>query len=386
MSLPMIPYGRQWIEEDDVAAVVDVLRGDWLTTGPTVAAFEQAFAQAVGAKEAVAVNSGTAALHAAMAVLGIQPGDEVIVPALTFAATANAVVYCGGTPVFADVDPRTLCVDPEQITRLVTPKTKAMAAVDYAGLLCDYDRLGQVAQAFGLKIVADACHALGARSGAGDAHADADLSTFSFHPVKHIATGEGGMITTANTEWARIMRSFRNHGITTDHRQREAAGSWFYEMTLLGFNYRLTDFQCALGMSQLKKLPRWVARRHAIATQYQQAFADLETLELQANPGPMERHAYHLFVVLLRLDRLKADRQTIFKELRDQGIGVNVHYVPVYWHPYYRQRFGHDKGLCPHAEAAYERLLTLPMYPKLTDAEVERVIVTVRQVLRRHAR
>ncbi len=386
MSSSTIPYGRQWIDDDDIAAVVEVLRSDWLTTGPNVAAFEHAFAQTVGANEAVAVNSGTAALHAAMAALGIGPGDEVIVPALTFAASANCVLYCGGTPVFVDIDARTLCIDPQQVNRHITPKTKAMVAVDYAGLLCDYNQLSALAKTHGLKIVADACHALGARHGAGDAHALADLATYSFHPVKHIATGEGGMVTTAHPEWATLMRAFRNHGITTDHRQREATGSWFYEMQMLGFNYRLTDFQCALGMSQLKKLHDWVARRQAIAAQYQQAFADLSAVEWQMNPGPVERHAYHLFVILLKLERLDVDRKTIFKELRDAGLGVNVHYVPVYWHPYYRKRLGLSKGLCPQAENAYERLLSLPMYPKMTDADVGRTIDTFRQVVLRHTR
>ena len=238
-----LPYGRQWLDEDDIAAVGEVLHSDWLTTGPKVGDFEQAFAGFVGAKEAVTVCNGTAALHAAMYAVGIGPGDEVIVPPMTFAATANCVVFQGGTPIFADVNSDTLLLDPAQVESRITPRTKAVIAVDYTGQPCDYDALRTIADRHGLTLVADACHALGASYKGRPVGSLADLSTFSFHPVKHITTGEGGMITTGDPELARRMRVFRNHGITTDHRQREKQGSWFYEMVDLGYNYRLTDVQ-----------------------------------------------------------------------------------------------------------------------------------------------
>lgn len=275
----MIPYGRHFVEEDDIAGVVEVLRSDWLTTGPKVEHFERAFADLVSAKYAVAVSSGTAALHAAMFALGIGPGDEVIVPAMTFAATANCVVFQGGTPVFADVDPETLLIDPLSVSDRITPKTKAIIAVDYAGQPCDYDALEAVAEGHNLTLVADACHSLGARYKERPAGSLASLSAFSFHPVKHITTGEGGMIATDDPKLAERMRIFRNHGITTDHRQREKQGSWFYEMQELGYNYRITDFQCALGISQLRKLPGWIALRREIAIRYDEAFRSFARVE-----------------------------------------------------------------------------------------------------------
>ena len=247
----MIPYGRQVIDEEDVQAVIDVLRSDWLTTGPSISEFEQTFAECVKAKEAVAVSSGTAALHAAMFALDIAPGDEVIVPAMTFAATANCVVFQGATPVFVDVDPRTMLINPEQVKARITPHTKAVIAVDFTGHPANYDELRSITEHHGINLVADACHSLGASFKDRSVGTLADLNTFSFHPVKHIATGEGGMITTDNRQMAQRMRRFRNHGINTDHRQREQQGSWFYEMIDLGYNYRITDLQCALGLSQL---------------------------------------------------------------------------------------------------------------------------------------
>jgi perosamine synthetase len=375
----MIPYGRQWIDDDDVAAVDAVLRSDWLTTGPNVERFERAFAAAVGSREAVAVSNGTAALHTAMHALGIGPGDEVVVPPMTFAATANAVVYQGGTPVFADVDPETLLLDPQAAAARITPRTKAIAAVDYAGQPCDYRPLRNLAERQGLRLVDDACHALGGRDGDRAVGTLADLNTFSLHPVKPITSGEGGMITTEDPELARRMRVFRNHGITTDHRQREAEGSWFYEMVDLGFNYRLTDFQCALGESQLRKLTAWVERRRAIALRYDEAFSGNGLFTpLAVRPGVT--HAYHLYVVQLRLDRLRAGRREVFAALRAAGLGVNVHYVPVHLHPYYRKRFGTGPGLCPRAEAAYERILTLPLFARMTDEQVRTVIEATLEV------
>jgi perosamine synthetase len=366
-----LPYGRQTIEDADLAAVAEVLRGDWLTTGPKVAEFERAVAGFTGAAEAVAVNSGTAALHCAMAALNVGPGDEVIVPAITFAATANCVAYRGGTPVFADVDPDTLLIDPASVEARLTARTKAVIAVDYAGQPCDYNALREITSRRGLALVADACHALGATYHGRPVGSLADLSTFSFHPVKPITTGEGGMVTTDAPEWARRMRAFRNHGITTDHRQREAAGSWYYEMVELGFNYRLTDLQCALGLAQLPRLPGWLRRREEIARRYHRAFAGNPAVRPLAELSG-RTHGRHLYVV-----RVAGDRKRVFTELRARGVGVQVHYIPVHLHPFYRERFGTGPGLCPAAEAAYESILSLPIFPAMSDADVDRMVVTL---------
>jgi perosamine synthetase len=381
----MIPYGRQSIDEDDIAAVVAVLRSDWLTTGPNIADFEAALREATGAEHAVAIANGTAALHAAMYALGISPGDEVIAPAITFAASSNAAIYQGATPIFADVDPDTLLIDPDSVRARITPRTRAIVAVDYAGQPCDYAALRAIADEHHLAIIADACHAIGGSYQGRPVGSVADLSTFSFHPVKHVTTGEGGAITTARADWAEKMRHFRNHGITTDHRQRAEKGSWFYEMVDLGYNYRITDFQAALGTSQMRKLAGWVERRRSIARQYDAAFAEMPLVRPLA-VRPDVSHAYHLYVVRLATDQLRADRGTIFADLRSEGVGVNVHYVPVHLHPFYRARFGYGPGLCPVAEAAYEQIVSLPMFPGMSDNDVETVIAAVDMVTARYAR
>lgn len=380
-----LPYGRQWLNDGDIAAVIEVLRSDWLTTGPKVGEFEQAFADFVGAEEAVAVSNGTAALHAAMYAIGIGQGDEVIVPPMTFASSANCIVFQGGAPVFADVDPDTLLLDPPQVEAKITPHTKAIIAVDYTGQACDYDALRAITDRHDLTLVADACHALGGSYNERPVGSLADLSAFSFHPVKHITTGEGGMIATDDPDLARRMRVFRNHGITTDHRQREQQGSWFYEMVDLGYNYRLTDFQCALGMSQLFKLPGWVARRQEIARRYDEAFAELPAVGPLGVRGDVS-HAYHLYMIRLDLDQLKVDRARVFTALLAEGIGVNLHYIPVHLHPFYRERFSTGPGLCPVAEAAYERLITLSIFPRMSDGDVEDVIAAVRRVMEAYRR
>jgi perosamine synthetase len=375
-----IPYGRQWVDEDDLAAVLEVLRSDWLTTGPKVGEFEEALARFVGAADCIAVTSGTAALHAAMYALGIGPGDEVIVPPLTFAATANCVVFQGGTPVFADVDAQTLLLDPEKTEAKITPRTKAIIAVDYAGQPCDYDVFRDLTDRHGLALVADACHSLGGSYKGRPVGSLADLNIFSFHPVKPITTGEGGAITTNDENLAQRLRLFRNHGITSDHYRREQEVSWFYEMVDLGYNYRLTDFQCALGISQMKKLPGWLARRQDIARLYDEAFAPSAAargLSVSANVV----HAYHLYVILLNLDYLSVDRGAIFRALRKNGIGVNVHYIPVHLHPFYRQRFGTGPGLCPVAEQSYELILSMPIFPKMNDDDLQYVLDTTLMIL-----
>ena len=372
----LLPYGHQSIDEDDIEAVVRVLRSDWVTTGPMVAEFERTFADFVGATEAVAVSSGTAALHSAMYALRIGPGDEVIVPAMTFAATANCVVFQGGTPVFVDVDPGTLLLDPSKIEDKITLRTRAVISVDYAGQPCDYDAVRNTIGQRRIALVADACHALGGNYGGRPVGSLADLSAFSFHPVKHITTGEGGMITTDDADLAWRARTFRNHGITSDHRQRE---SWFYEMGDLGYNYRLTDLQCALGLGQLGKLRDWIIQRKRIAQKYDEAFSEIPVVEPLGVRGGVS-HAYHLYVVRLDLGRLRATRAEVFAALRAEGIGVNVHYIPVHLHPFYRRLFSTGPGLCPVAEEAYERLLSLPIFPSMTSEDVNDVIEAVRKV------
>ena len=376
----MIPYGRQTIDEDDIKAVADVLRSDWLTTGPKVSEFEEAFARYVGAKHAVSVSSGTAALHGAMYAIGIKPGDEVIVPPITFAATANCIVYQSGTPVFADVDPDTLLLDQAKVEEKITEKTRAIIGVDYAGQPCDWDRLREIADRYKLRLVADACHALGAKYKGRKTGSLADLNIFSFHPVKHITTGEGGIITTDNADYADRMRIFRNHGITTDHHQREAQDSWLYEMVDLGYNYRITDFQCALGISQLQKLPKFLERRREIAACYDEAFAGLSgIIPLAVRPDVL--HAFHLYVVRIDSRVLGIDRTVLFTSLREKGIGVNVHYIPVYVHPYYREKFDTRPGLCPNAEAAYEQIISLPMFPGMTDEDIDYVLKSIKEII-----
>jgi perosamine synthetase len=373
---PFIPYGRQHIEQADIDAVVEALQSPWLTTGPRVAQFEQAFAATCEATEAVAVSSGTAAMHAAMHALGIGPGDEVIVPAITFVATANAVVFQGGTPVFADVEADTLLIDPVAIQEKVTSRTKAIVAVDYGGQPADYDAIRSIGKRHDLAVVADACHAPGATYKDRRVGSIADLSTFSFHPVKHLTTCEGGMITTLNQDHAERMRRFRNHGIDSDPRSRAAAGTFAYDMVELGYNYRLADVQCALGIAQLKRLPEWIAARQAWAAFYDAAFAGMDHVTPLVTRAD-RTNVYHLYVIKLELERLRVDRREAFLFLREQGIGANVHYAPVYQHSFYRERFGSRPGLCPVAEALYERILTLPIFPSMTPEEADRVVKAI---------
>jgi len=380
----LLPYGRQLVDEDDVWAVAEVLRGDWLTTGPKVSEFEVAFAAQVGARHAVAVSNGTAALHATVFAAGIGSGDEVITTPMTFAASANCVLYQGGTPVFADVQPDTLNIAPDKIEAAVTPKTKAIIPVDYTGQPADLDEINAIAAKHGLVVIEDAAHALGATYRQRQVGALSTMTTFSLHPVKHITTGEGGVVTTDDAELARRLRMFRNHGITSEARERQERGGWFYEMVALGYNYRLTDLQCALGLSQLKKLDSWLARRRAIAARYNAAFEklpELALLSVRADRDP----AWHLYVIRLNLEQLRVGRAEIFRALRAENIGVNVHYIPVPWHPYY-QRLGYTKGQWPAAEDAYERLISLPMFHAMTDADADDVIEAVRKVAESYRR
>jgi perosamine synthetase len=381
----LLPYGRQTIDDRDVAAVTETLRSDWLTTGPKVAEFERALASVAGTTEAVAVSTGTAGLHAAMYALGVGPGDEVIVSTMTFAASANAAAFLGATPIFVDVMADNLLIDPHQVESHFTPRTKALVAIDYAGHPCDYDALETIARKHGLALVDDACHAIGGSYCGRPVGSLAQLNAFSFHPVKHVATGEGGAVTTSDAELARRMRLFRNHGITSDFRERAAQGAFAYEMVDLGFNYRLSDIQCALGITQLEKLPASVARRQAIARQYDEAFHGAPSVAPLAVARGVS-HAYHLYVVRLDLESLAVDRAAVFRALRAEGIGVNVHYLPVHLHPYYQQRFDTRPGLCPVAEAAYERLLSLPMFPAMSDEDVSDVVKAVEKVTSHYRR
>lgn len=382
-----LPYARQLIEEDDVAAVVEVLKGDWLTTGPKIAEFEAAFARYVGAKYAVALSSGTAALHAALFAAGVSRGDEVITTPLTFVATANAVLFMGAKPVFADIDPQTYNIDPADIERKITPKTTAVIAVHYTGQPCDMDAIHAVAERHNLAVVEDAAHALGAAYKGRRIGSLGNLTAFSLHPVKHITTGEGGVVTTDDEELYHWLLLFRNHGIVRDRaRMVKDEGPWYYEVQDIGYNYRMTDFQAALGLSQLGKLDRFLGRRREIAARYNAAFQDLPevTVPYQA---PWAESAWHLYVLALNLDRLRAGRREIFLALRAENIGVHVHYIPVHTHPYYKWLI--DPTVCPlgegspapRAEALYPRLITLPLFPAMTDRDVEDVIRAVRKVI-----
>ena len=376
----LLPYGHQSIDEADIQAVVETLKSDWLTTGPKVAEFEHAFADWVGAKHAVSFSSGTAALHGAAFATGLGPGDEAITSPMTFAATANCILYQNATPVFADVSYDTLNLDPEQTAQKITPRTKAILPVDYAGHPADLDWFLKLAEKHGLAIIEDACHALGAEYRQRRVGSIAHMTVFSFHPVKHLTTGEGGMVTTDNPKFAETLRRFRNHGINSDARDRQRTGGWFYEMTFLGFNYRLTDIACALGISQLGKLGANLARRRQIAVRYNSAFYGMPgivppSVRSEANP------AWHLYPVRLDLSQLTANRAEIFRALRAENIGVNVHYIPVHQHPYYRERFGFQDGECPVAEATYERLISLPMFHGMTDGDVEDVVHAVQKVI-----
>jgi len=380
----LLPYGRQSITEQDIQAVVDVLRSDWLTTGPKVEEFEEAFAAWVGSKYAVSFSSGTAALHGAAFAAGIGLGDEAITTPLTFAATANCILYQGGTPVFDDVMTDTMNIDPERIAEGANSRTKALLPVDYAGHPADLDSILKIAERNGLTVIEDACHALGAEYRQRRVGSISHMTVFSFHPVKHLTTGEGGMVTTDNPKFADALRKFRNHGISSNARDRQREGQWHYEMVLLGFNYRLPDIACALGLQQLGRLDANVARRRAIAARYSAALREMPGAIVPAiAQGVLP--AWHLYPIRVDSSRLTAGRAEVFRALRAENIGVNVHYVPVHLHPYYRDRFGYKGGEFPNAESAYESLISLPMFHGMTDADVADVISAVEKVTQYYA-
>jgi perosamine synthetase len=377
----LLPYGRQAVDEADIDAVVEVLRSDWLTTGPKVEEFEEAFAARVAAKYAVSFTSGTAALHGAAFAAGLKSDDEAITTPMTFAATANCILYQNATPIFADVSPDTLNIDPEQVERKISQQTRAIFTVDYAGHPSDLDSILELAKRKGLLVIEDACHALGAEYKGRRVGGIADMTVFSFHPVKHITTCEGGMVTTNDPRLAETMRRFRNHGISSDARQRQSTGQWHYEMVLLGFNYRLPDIACALGIEQLKRLDANVVRRREIAARYTSVFRHIPGV-LPPAVRPEANPAWHLYPVQMQPEKAGADRALVFRALRAENIGVNVHYIPVHLHPYYRELFGYKGGEFPIAERAYSRLISLPMFHSMTDRDVEDVIEAVLKVIR----
>lgn len=389
-----IPYGRQSIDDADIEAVVKVLKSDYLTTGPAVEAFEKKVADYVGAKYAVAVSNGTAALHVACLAAGIGEGDEVITTPITFAASANCVLYCGGTPVFADIDPDTYNISPEELEKKITSRTKAIIPVHYTGQPCDMDAILEIAHKHNLLVVEDGAHALGAVYKGKKIGSIADMTCFSFHPVKPVTTGEGGMIVTDNEELYRRLVLYRSHGITRDKDMmqqyeeqlqqssdpalQEAAdmlrgdvidpGGWYYQQLELGYNYRITDISCALGASQMDKLDRFLERRRQIAKKYDEAFADIPQIK---TPWQQEgcQSGWHLYMI----QTMERSRREVFDGLRQAGIGVNVHYIPVYRHPYY-QRNGYAGVHCLNAEAFYERAISLPIFPGLTGQQQDYVI------------
>lgn len=382
----LIPYGKQWIDDNDINSVISVLKGDWLTTGPLVNEFEKKFSDYVNAKYAVAVSSGTAALHAAAFAADILKGDEAITTPLTFAASANCVLYQSGKPIFADIDKKTYNIDPGEIKKNITGKTKAIIPVDYTGQPCKIDEINEIAKENGLVVIEDSTHAIGAKYKGKKIGSLSDLSVFSFHPVKHITTGEGGMITTNSKEMYEKLMLFRNHGITKDPKKLISSneGDWFYEQQVLGYNYRITDLGCALGISQLKKLDSFISRRKEIVKKYNEEFKDNDKITIPSQLGFVDS-SWHLYVIQLNLEKLNVDRKRIFDELRKRKIGVQVHYIPVYYNPYY-QNLGYNKGLCPNAEWLYDRIISLPLFPKINDEEIKYVINTLKEILNNYSK
>ncbi|WP_209121612.1 UDP-4-amino-4,6-dideoxy-N-acetyl-beta-L-altrosamine transaminase [Alkalihalobacillus sp. BA299] len=378
-----LPYGSQWIEEDDIQAVVDVLKSNYLTTGPTVKKFEEEFAEYVGAQYAVSFSNGTAALHGACFAAGIGQGDEVITTPMTFAASANCVLYQGGEPVFADIDDKTYNIDPKKVEELINEKTKAIIPVHFTGQPVALDEIHALAKEHNLVVIEDAAHALGATYKENKIGSISDMTMFSLHPVKHITSGEGGIITTNDKNYYEKLVQFRSHGITRDNDKLiENHGPWYYEMQFLGFNYRLTDIQAVLGSSQLQKIDRFVELRRKYIDMYNIAFNEISqiTVPYQAEGC---NSSWHLYIIRLNLEQLTGTRKEIFKGLQLQNIGVNVHYIPVHQLPYYQQ-IGYKRGICPNAEKLYEEIITLPLFPKMTEDDVNDVIAAVKKVINQY--
>ena len=371
-------YGRQYIDDADCKAVAEVLRSNYLTTGPKVTELESKLCKITGAKYAVAIANGTAALHAACYAADIRESDEVITTPMTFAASANCVLYCGGVPVFADIDPDTYNISPESVKKCITPRTKAVIAVDFTGQAAQYVELQAICKEHNLILIDDAAHSIGTKYGGKRIGNVADMTTFSFHPVKTVTGGEGGAILTNDEAYYKKLMLFRTHGITRDEAQMQypTDGPWYYEQIELGYNYRITDFQCALIISQLDKLDMFANRRKAIVKKYDEAFADISGLKLQKEISQSDT-VRHLYILQLAPEKLSCTRREFFDALVVMNVVPNVHYIPVYYHPYYR-KFGYEKGLCSNAETLYENMLSIPLYYGLTDEDVKYVIDVVK--------
>lgn len=374
----LLPYGQQWIDEDDIKAVIQTLKNPYITQGPKITEFENAIAGYVGTKYAVAFSNGTAALHAACYAAGISAGDEVITTPMTFVASANCVLYVGAKPVFADIDNNTYNIDPKSIEEKITSKTKAIIPVDFTGQPADLGAIREIANKYNLVVIEDAAHAIGATYNNRKIGSISDMTMFSFHPVKHITTGEGGMIVTDSEKYYQKLKLFRSHGITKENRSRNV-GPWYYEMVDLGYNYRMTDIQATLGLSQFKKLDHFVERRKRLANYYNKEFANMPELITPKQLHSAES-SWHLYVLRLNLGLLKADRKEIFEALLAENIGVQVHYIPVYLQPYYRQ-LGYLQESCPIAEKLYEEIISLPLFPKMTEEDILSVIQAVGKVI-----
>lgn len=376
-----LPYGHQWIDESDVGEVIKVLKSDWLTQGPKVKEFEEAVAKYCKVRYSVAFSSGTAALHGAAYASGLKKGDEAICTPMTFAASSNCVLYVGGNVKFADIKPDTYNINPDEIKKKITDKTKVIVPVDYAGQPCDIDEINKIAEENNLTVIEDASHAIGAEYKNKKIGRLSDLSIFSFHPVKHITTGEGGMVLTNNEDFYEELLLFRTHGITKNKKKMEKyEGDWYYEMQKLGYNYRITDLQCVLGISQFKKIDRFIKRRREIVKEYNNEFEKLAALIIPYEK-PDVKSAYHLYMLQLKLEKLKGNRKQIFDAIRAENIGVHVHYIPIHLQPYYRKEFGFKKGDFPITEKYYERCLTIPLFPMMSDDDVFDVISAVKKVI-----
>lgn len=376
-AMHYIPYGRQSINEDDIKAVEEVLKSDFLTTGPKIAEFERKFADYVGAKYAVAVSNGTAALHIACMAAGIGEGDEVITTPITFAASANCALYCGATPVFADIDPVTYNISPESIEACITERTKAIIPVHYTGQACDMDAIHKIADRYNLIVIEDAAHAVGAEYKGKKIGSLSDMTEFSFHPVKHITCGEGGIVTTNREDLYEKLKLFRTHGITREEKfLHKVDGPWYYEQIGLGYNYRITDIQAALGISQLGRIDKFLEKRKKIAAKYDEAFRDFDGIEIPKQ-AEYSNSAYHLYVI--KVD--KSIRKALFEYLRANNIGVNVHYIPVYTFPYYREH-GYENVKCENAEKLYESIISIPIYYDLSDEEQDYVIDKIKEFMK----
>lgn len=376
----MLQYGKQSIDESDIEAVVSTLRSPMLTQGPMIEAFEMKVADYVGAKYAVAFSNGTAALHGAYYAAGIGTGDEIITTPITFVATANAALYLGSKPIFADIDENTYNLDPKKVEALITDKTKAIVPVDFTGQPANYTEFRELADKYGLVLIGDGAHSLGSTYEGKKVGTQADMTMFSFHPVKPVTTGEGGIIVTDNHEYAEKMRLFRSHGIKKEVHDE---GPWYYEMIDLGMNYRMTDLQAALGVSQMNKLDQFIERRRKIAETYSRAFSMEQNILTAPYQAGHVSSGWHLYILSLNLKKLSASRKQIFEALRSENIGVNVHYIPVYKHPYY-QSLGYDKNNTPIAEEWYQTAITLPLFPTMTDQDIEDVVLAVKKVIKHY--